>query len=170
MKTIYSIIFCTFLVSTSTFAQKQTHKEGEITAISNKKNINTPCKEFESTIDLTAKTVEFTVPMANFFFKNDTQQKHWSNKVFDTSIFPNATFSGTITSTEDLTIDGTYTISVTGTLKIKDVEKELDAVGTINKKGGSTTATAEFLVDRDAYGLPGMGTDNKIKVVVSTKY
>lgn len=170
MKFFYLIALYSFLISSSSFAQNQTLKEGEITITSDKKNINTPCSEFNSTIDLTEKTVTFTVPMANFFFDSKLQKNHWTNKIFDTDNFPNATFIGTITSTEDLTQDGSYKVVVTGKLKIKDVEQDLTAEGTITKKGKSTTAISTFLVDRKSFGVPGMGTDDQIQVTVITNY
>ncbi len=172
MKRVLSIITLTFLVSIC-YAQELSMKTGKITISSDKKNINSSCDEFFSTINLKKGTVSFEVPATNFFFKSGIRKKHWDKKVMETNTFPSSTFNGKITSEINFQNDGSYDVTVTGEMNIKGVTNTMTATGTIVVKGNQITINSTFLINRILYNVDGMYanmTDEDIKVEVLTEY
>ena len=91
--------------------------------------------------------------------------------------YPKAGFEGKITdiSSVDFSKDGSYPVSVSGNLTIRDVTKPVTASGTITIKDGKPTVTSTFTVKRKDYNVIGESFVQKkiaeeIQVKVNCEY
>jgi polyisoprenoid-binding protein YceI len=75
--------------------------------------------------------------------------------------YPKFTFKGKIDdlSKVDFTKDGTYAVSVTGDLTIRDITKPVTTPGTIIVKGGLLNVTTAFSVKLADYQITGVPVD-----------
>jgi hypothetical protein len=69
--------------------------------------------------------------------------------------YPKSTFKGKITDMDKVNIskDGTYPVTVKGTLEIHGVKKEVETKGTLKVKGETIAASSEFVVVLDDYKI-----------------
>jgi polyisoprenoid-binding protein YceI len=99
-----------------------------------------------SAINIKTKAVYFKVPINTFQFKKKLMQEHFNENYLESDKYPNAEFKGKITDNVDLTKDGTYPVTVDGTMNIHGVAKTYREKGTITVGNGKVTATAKFNV------------------------
>ena len=80
-----------------------------------------------------------------------------SDDYMASSKYPKAGFSGTISniSAVNFSKDGSYDITVSGNLTIRDVTKPVTAKGTIVIKDAKPTATSTFTVKRKEFNVIG---------------
>lgn len=132
-----------------------------------------------SMIDLEAGKLAFSVPMQSFEFPKALMQKHFNQRDFlDTKAFPKATFSGTITDAaqRDFTQAGTYEVTVSGTLEIKGVKKEIEQSGTIVVSDSGVEANSKFDLTLADFGIefkggkPAKNIAKTIAVTIHSKY
>lgn len=142
-------------ISSLVSAQSLNSTGGAITFKSEKHKIDASSSTFTSTLDLSGKTIAFTVPIISFMLNNKAMTKHFNaEKVMNSEAFPNAAFTGTIVSDEDLTQPGTYEVKVEGEMTIKETTQNFTADGTIEvMEGGKAKAKSAFDVKREEYGL-----------------
>lgn len=104
-------------------------------------------------------TVIASVDVRGFHFANPLMEEHFNENYMETNMegpkdakgkptYPNrmATFNGKINETVDYTKDGTYQVTMTGTLKIHNVEKPRTLNATLVIKGGKITIDCKFNV------------------------
>ncbi|MBV8255175.1 MAG: YceI family protein [Chitinophaga sp.] len=108
-----------------------------------------------SAINTKTRAIYFKVPINTFEFEQDLMQQHFNSSYMESNKYPNAEFKGNIVDNVDLTKDGTYQVTVAGTLNIHGVDKTYQEKGTITVQGGTLKAHAKFLVKL---------VDHKIKV------
>lgn len=121
-------------------------------------------RDFEGTItldpaDLTASGVEVAIQTASLYSDTDKLTQHLTTAdFFEVERFPTATFRSTAIA-EGGRGDATHT--VTGTLTLHGVTKEVSFPATIRVTGDQATAKAEFSIDRNDWGLtyPGKPDD-----------
>lgn len=102
--------------------------------------------------------VEFKIAIKSFHFPKAAMEEHFNDDDYMASDkFPKADFKGKITniSSVNFSKDGTYDVSVTGNLTVKDVTKPVSADGTITVKNGIVAAAASFKVQRRDYNVIG---------------
>lgn len=127
-----------------------------------------------STLNKTTGDVIFSVPMQGFEFKKSMMQKHYNGAgVLDTKQFPKSKFKGKITNITDVdfTKNGTYQITVTGTMTIKGVTKNISEKGSITVKDGAITVNCKFDLTLADYGISfakGKMQSNVAKTVLVT--
>ena len=177
------ILLTTFVFATAVlFAQKKVTTSGVISFDASTSLDNLPKAENKTVIaaiDTQTGTIQFEAAVKNFAFANPTMQGHFNGeKWLNSDKFPKFTFSGKITdlSKIDFNKDGTYLVSVTGDLTIKDITKPLTTPGTIIVKDGVLGASAEFsvkLADYEITGVPvevgKVAKEPKISVSVEMK-
>ncbi|NSL88936.1 YceI family protein [Chitinophaga solisilvae] len=99
-----------------------------------------------SAINIKTKAIYFKVPVASFKFRKKLMEEHFNQNYLESDKYPYAEFKGKITEETDLTKDGTYPVTVTGTLSIHGVEKNYQEKGTITVQGNNIRAVATFNV------------------------
>lgn len=131
-------------------AQQYTTKTGTIKFFSHTsmEDIKAENRKVVSVLDSKTGAMEFLLLMKGFDFTNDLMEQHFNESYAESSKFPKAGFKGKIAdiSKVDFTKDGTYPVTVTGKLTIKDVTKDVTSTGTIVVKGGKVTATSKMKI------------------------
>jgi polyisoprenoid-binding protein YceI len=111
---------------------------------------NTICKPIMS-----VSTGEFDVSLVNtsFDFPKPLMKEHFNEDYMESAKFPKTVFTGKISGNVDYLEDGTYNVSVTGTMDMHGVKKIITVPGTITVKGGVLFIYAKFNVKIADYGI-----------------
>ncbi len=111
---------------------------------------NTVCKPIMS-----ISTNEFDVSLINtsFDFPKPLMKEHFNEDYMESSKFPKTVFTGKINGTVDYTEDGTYNVTVTGTMDMHGVKKQITVPGTITVKGNVLFVYAKFNVKIADYNI-----------------
>lgn len=149
MKNIYLYLSVLFmLVSVTTSAQIYSTKDGKIDFFS-----KTPVEDIEAhsgvvVVLLNTKTNDVVVQVNNtsFQFPNKLMQEHFNEKYMESEQYPTSTFKGKIAQVIDYSKNGTYDVTVTGTLTIHGVTKERTIPGKLIVKDGTIQLLADFMV------------------------
>lgn len=99
-----------------------------------------------SAINIKTKAVYFKVQINTFQFKKKLMQEHFNENYLESDKYPHAEFKGKINDPVDLAKNGTYPVTVEGTLSIHGVDKVYKEKGTITVSNGRITASAKFNV------------------------
>lgn len=146
---------------TVTRAQIFTGKSYEVSFFSATalENISAVNKSAQVILSAVKNEIAFKVSIKGFDFDKELMEEHFNEKYMetdkkgpkddkgnDTYPYRHATFSGKINESIDYTKDGTYQITVTGTLLIHNVKKERTIAGTLTIKNGEIILESKFPV------------------------
>lgn len=109
-------------------------------------NIAAVTEKAASALDTGRHEMAFKVAIRTFEFKKQLMRDHFNENYMESDRFPHATFTGKINEPIDWDRDGTYSVTVEGTLDIHGVEKRYATAATITVKATTVTATAKFNV------------------------
>ncbi|MGF6926202.1 polyisoprenoid-binding protein YceI [Chitinophaga sp. W2I13] len=123
-----------------------------------------------SALNTKTKEVFFKVPISSFQFKKKLMQEHFNENYLESDKYPFAEFKGKINESPEFSKDGTYPVTITGTLNIHGVEKSYTAKGTITAQGTTLTAVSTFNVRVADHGIkiPSLVVQNVAEVVAVT--
>lgn len=99
-----------------------------------------------SALNIASNEIFFKVEIQSFQFKKNLMQEHFNEDYMESDKYPFAEFKGKLVSDPNFTKDGTYPVTVAGTLTIHNVPREYRVPGTITVRGGQVIATADFKV------------------------
>ncbi|WP_145710387.1 YceI family protein [Chitinophaga japonensis] len=99
-----------------------------------------------SAINLKTGAVYFKVPVNTFQFKKKLMQEHFNENYLETEKYPYAEFKGKLANPAALSGDGTYDVTVEGTLTLHGVDKAYREKGTITIQNGQLTSSSKFKV------------------------
>ncbi len=100
------------------------------------------------------KKVFCKVKHTSFTFKDKLMQEHYNENYIESDKFPIAQLDMVIVENIDFTKDGTYDITLKGTLEMHGVKKEREIKGKITVKNGQpVSATAVFMVKLADHGI-----------------
>jgi polyisoprenoid-binding protein YceI len=104
---------------------------------------------------MSVSTGEFDVSVVNtsFQFKKDLMKEHFNEDYMESSKYPNTVFKGKINETVDYMEDGVHKVTVTGTMDMHGVKKQITVPGTITVKGGKIYVYAKFNVKIADYNI-----------------
>jgi len=114
-------------------------------------------------VDLQRKVFAFKISISSFMgFNSPLQREHFNENYMESSLFPEAYFSGKIIEDIDLARDGQYQIRAKGKLKIHGVEQERIIRVSIESGAGKMIVRSDF---------PVLLSDHNIKIpkVVNNK-
>lgn len=117
----------------------------------------------KSSIDMSTGDIVFTVPMAEFAFKNELMEKHYNSDEFmDTEQFPIAELKARVKNVGKINFygDGVYEATVIGELTIKGVTHPITEKGTITVKDGLITTECDMTITLADYNITF--TNNKL--------
>jgi polyisoprenoid-binding protein YceI len=160
MKKIFLLGMVVF-ASAVLFAQKKTTTSAVIAFDASTAIDNLPKAENKTAIaalDTKTGSVQIEAAVKNFAFANPGMQGHFNNASWmNSDVFPKFSFEGKIDDLSKISFskEGSYAISVSGDLTIKDVSKPLTVPGTIVIKGGNISASAEFSIKLADYNMTG---------------
>ena len=113
---------------------------------------------------LVAKTgeVAFQIPIKSFEFSRGLMQEHFNENYMESDKYPYAKFSGRIDQVVDLTQNGEYNVTATGSLSMHGVSKQRTIPGKLKVNNGNVQLSSSFNV---------ACADHKIKIprLVMTK-
>ncbi|WP_262249127.1 YceI family protein [Parapedobacter soli] len=109
-------------------------------------NIAAVTEKAASALDTGSCEIAFKVTINTFAFKKRLMQEHFNENYMESDRFPHATFNGKIQEPVDWHRDGTYLVTVVGTLDIHGVGKQYTVPATITVRGESIMAVAKFNV------------------------
>lgn len=122
-------------------------------------------------VDPKTGSVAFEAAVKNFAFENKKVEEHFNaERWLNSEKFPKFSFKGKIDDLSKVKFkkDGTYKVSVTGDLTVKETTKSITTPATIIIAGGKVSAVAAFLVNLPSYGVMADGkkiaTDAKVTV------
>lgn len=146
-----AIIFALALLPIFATAQKVITREGHAKIFSHTiaEDITANNYKVTSTINKETGDMVFSIPVQSFEFEKALMQKHFNQENFmNSTVYPKITFKGKINNLSDVKweTDGTYNVTVTGNLTIRDVTKPITEKGTIEVKSGVITASSVFIV------------------------
>lgn len=160
------LLIILILVSGFVFAQKKTTTSAVIAFDASTAIDNLPKAENKTAIaalDTKTGSVQIEAAVKNFAFANPRIQDHFNNASWmNSDAFPKFSFNGKIDdlSKVNFSRDGSYAISVSGDLTIKNVSKPLTVPGTIVIKEGIISAAAEFSIKLADYNMSGGSFDS----------
>lgn len=99
-----------------------------------------------SALNKKTKEVFFKVSISSFDFKKKLMQEHFNENYLESDKYPFAEFKGKINEDVDFSKDGTFPVTVTGTLNIHGVDKVYTAKGTLTTQGNTITVNSTFNV------------------------
>lgn len=168
-----------FFVFTAT-SQNYITRNGNISFYSHTplEDIKAENNEAVSVLNASTGVLEFKVAVKSFHFAKTAMEDHFNNDDYMASgKYPKAGFEGKITniSSVDFSKDGSYPVTVSGNLTIRDVTKPVTASGTITIKDGKPAVTSTFAVKRKEYNVIGESFVQKkiaeeIQVKVNCEY
>lgn len=109
-------------------------------------------KQTLAAIDLTKKTIAFTLLQKNFLFEKQLMQNHYNENYVESDKYPKAQFSGTFTG-DVSNAPGTYKVQVEGKLTVHGVTKPLSIPAELEVTEGKVTGKAAFAVKPSDYDI-----------------
>ncbi len=177
-----SILFLSFFViAISVMAQKVTTTSAVVIFDATTPKDALPKAENKAVIaslDKTTGTVMFEAAVNNFAFTNPMIQEHFNgDNWMKSATFPKFTFSGKIDKLKKVKFNknGSYKVTVTGNLTVKNVTKPVSAPATIVVKDGTITSSSAFSIKLSDYGISGAPIDagkvaTEPKITVSAQF
>lgn len=114
---------------------------------------STPVEDIKAASDngvavLIGKTgsIAFQIPIKSFQFSKGLMQEHFNENYMESDEYPYAKFNGKINQQVDLSKDGEYNVTATGTLIIHGVLKHRTIPGKIRVANGTVQLLAGFEV------------------------
>jgi polyisoprenoid-binding protein YceI len=159
MKKILLISTLILSLGISATAQVLFTKNGSISFNATSKNspekIEATNKAVACKVNTTAGDVEFVVLIKSFVFKNQLMQQHFNENYVESDKYPKCNFKGKITnlSSVNFTKDGSYAVTVDGTLSLHGVDKKVSTKGTITVKGGKVSMSSTFNIKLPEYKI-----------------
>jgi polyisoprenoid-binding protein YceI len=172
LKTVFVLMAALTMVTAANAQDVYMTRTGHISFFS-----STPIEDIEannyqvsSSLNTTTGEMAFVVLMKSFEFEKAKMQEDFNADYLHTDEFPKATFSGKITNLEDVdfTKNGTYTVTVTGTMVIHGVSKEVTGTGTLTVNGDTITGISKLDIALDDYDISGPSiANNKVAKVIA---
>lgn len=156
MKKITLAILLACLTS-SVYAQKYMTRTGQISFFSHTplENIDAINNEVSAVMDGSTGAIVFQAPVKSFKFERALMEEHFNENYMESDKYPRSEFKGKISDPKSVNFgkDGSYKVTVTGTLTMHGVSKEISTGGTIIVKGKEATAQARFKIVPGDYNI-----------------
>jgi polyisoprenoid-binding protein YceI len=180
MRTVSFILIAFFSLLKLQAQENYMTRNGQISFFSSTplEDIKAVNNEVASVINKKTGSVQFIVLIKSFQFRKAAMQDHFNGKDYmDSDRYPKAELKGTITniSTVDFTKDGTYPVTVDGTLSMHGISNKIKVPGNIIVKGSSISTTAVFTIKLVDYKISvptivSKKVAEKVEVTVNCNY
>jgi polyisoprenoid-binding protein YceI len=165
MKKLILIATAIFLFANAFAQKKYFTKTGNVsfsagTAI---ENIDGTNKSTTCVFDAATGNIQFAILVKGFEFKSALMMEHFNENYMESDKYPKSLFTGKITNIDKVNFqkDGSYPVTVKGTLEIHGVKKDVETNGTFKVAGETVLTTADFNVLLEDYKIeiPGLVKD-----------
>jgi polyisoprenoid-binding protein YceI len=170
MKIILTLTL-TLMLSVSSFAQIFKAKDGgtEVSFFSSSplEDITALNKGAIVVLNSANGEIQIRISIQNFKFKNSLMEEHFNENYLESQKFPNSTFKGKINEKIDYTKDGENKVTVSGSMEIHGVTKEVTLDGVLTVKGKELLLSSKFKVKVADYNVkvPSLYVKNIAEVV-----
>lgn len=115
----------------------------------------TPVEDIDATntkalsfLNVTTGEITIAIPIKEFHFRRSLMEEHFNENYMDSEKYPKAEFKGKINDIQkyDLKTNGTYQVTVTGTLTIHGVAKPRTLDVTVHSTDGKLEGETKFKV------------------------
>lgn len=103
-------------------------------------------------VDLSKKTVAFSLLMRGFLFDKQLMQDHFNENYAESDKYPKASFNGTITGTVNNT-PGKYPVQVEGKLTLHGVTQPVSIPTVLEVQAGTLSGNASFSIKPADYKI-----------------
>ena len=100
-----------------------------------------------SVFNPTTGELNFSVLISSLQFEKAFMQQHFNSDYMESDKYPRAIFKGKVQEHVDVTRDGSYPVTVTGTFTVHGITKPRTISGNITVKNGIVSMTSEFIVN-----------------------
>jgi len=180
MKKIISVCSLIFFSTATVCSQNYITRNGNISIYSHTplEDVKAQNNEAVSVLNATTGDLEFKVAVKSFHFVKTAMESHFNDDDYMASDkYPKAGFKGKITniSAVNFSKDGTYNVTASGDLTVRDVTKPVTATGTVTVSNGKVTVASVFTIKRKEYNVIGESfVQNKIsediQITVNCQY
>ena len=143
------LIIAVFLSLAATmYAQNFFTRDGKVkfdaTSANSPEKIEALSKTASCVIDAATGKMQWAVLVKGFQFEKALMEEHFNENYMESSKFPKATFSGSITNLSEVNLakDGTYNAQVTGKMTVHGVTKDITTNGALTVSGGNIKLNA----------------------------
>lgn len=156
-----TVLFALLLATGFTFAQKKTTTTATVTFDATTPKDSAPKAENKTVIgSINTKTgaVAFEASVKNFSFANPKMHDHFNGENWlNSTQFPKFTYTGTIANVDKVKFNtnGTYNVTVNGSIVIKGITKSLPVSGTITVNGSKINVSSNFTFKLSDFGISG---------------
>jgi polyisoprenoid-binding protein YceI len=176
MKSIFLLLLVTLGVKSIHAQDKYFTKNGTITidATTNAslEIVRAVNRTARAVLDTKTGNLLFVIYMKGFEFQKALMQEHFNETYIESDKYPKADFKGQVIdiSSVDLTKEGTYTVSVKGTLSMHGNSNPVETKGTLQVKNGKVIANSTFQITLKDYkiSIPGLVADKISKTAAIT--
>lgn len=142
---LFSILALTARAQNRYFTKTGTIRFSAGTAM---EDIDASNKSVTSVFDASTGQIEFAVLIKGFEFRRGLMQEHFNENYLESEKYPKSTFKGKFSDVTQINFkkDGSYAVTVSGTLTVHNVKKQVDVPGTIKVNGGVVSSEAVFKV------------------------
>lgn len=143
------------LVSSAVSAQVFMSKTGKVRFYSDAplEKIEAFTTRFASGLSLEKKKLIVKIPITSFQFKDPLMMEHFNENYMESGKFPDATLTGIINENIDLTKDGSYNVTLTGTIEMHGVPQQRTFKGVIKRSGNTISIRSIFKVKLDDHKI-----------------
>ncbi len=118
-------------------------------------NIEAVNRQVMSALNIETGEFVFRLPIRSFAFDKALMQEHFNDNFMESHNYPNASFEGLIeeVGSFEFTVPGSYDVTVVGELTIKDVTKTISEPGTLIVKDVLIEGEAVFVIRLEEYNI-----------------
>jgi hypothetical protein len=171
MKIIYLFLLLSLASNLVNAQDKYFTKNGTITidATTNAslETVHAVNRTARAVLDTKTGNLLFVVLLKGFEFQKALMQEHFNENYVESDKYPKGEFKGQVVniSSVDFSKEGTYNVSVTGTLSMHGKSQPLETKGTLQVKNGKVIANCTFDLTLKDYNItiPGLVADKVSK-------
>jgi hypothetical protein len=157
MKKLIILLLLTGGLVTGLHAQKYLTKTGVIEIFSETSLFVIEAKNQQVACILNAENgdVVTSTLVRSFKFREALVEEHFNENYMESHLYPKAQFKGKIInfSSVDLSKDGSYPVTIEGSLTMHGETNPVTTKGTLVVKSGTVTATAEMIISLEQYKI-----------------
>lgn len=98
-------------------------------------------------LDISKKTIAFSMLMKSFVFQKELMQVHFNEDYIESDKYPKANFTGSFTEIVDPLKNGTILLHISGSMMMHGITKPFSASATLVIQNNTIDGTSNFKID-----------------------